>query len=90
MQFSNIPEEVLHMELFTVDDDEIILKKLIEQTTNEDIVDAKFIVTNNQWGDQELESFIAWTENFVLVLQHTTIGSYLGKHERHPTHACED
>lgn len=77
-----IPEQVLYMELETIDGDKPTLKELIRSTTPETIVNANFIVGADYDGNPSLSSFTGWTETKVLTLINTAYGVIMVCNER--------
>lgn len=69
---------VLNIKIKTCDDEMIPLRELIEQTTDQPILNHRYQLDSN--GD--LISYTAWTEDYVLVLVYTAFGRHLLKTER--------
>lgn len=80
-QFGNIPTEVLTIKIHYFDDEHRTLAQLIKESTDEQIKDSKFIVTDAGEG-LEIVSFTAWTEKHVLALRYTPVGAYMFVTER--------
>ena len=83
-RFGDIPDEVLALTITDFDDNEIPLSQLICEATPESIVSSKYYVSTDEDGVAHLESFSAWTKNYILVLMYTHLGHHLFKHERDP------
>lgn len=84
MKFANIPEEVLDIYIETVDEETLTLSEILEELTDEDIETAKYIVTAGENG-LELDSFLAWTQSYIITYYKTLSGCLFEKYERNPT-----
>lgn len=84
MTFSNIPDDVLNIELETIDEQFLTLQEILQELTDEDIETAKYIVTDDD-GIPALESFLAWTKSSIIVYYKTVSGCLFEIYERNPT-----
>lgn len=85
MLFGDIPESILNTKLKTPDYLNYTLRDALEDSTNEDIINARWICFNNIDNNNfELNSFTAWTEHDILMLIKSPWGDYIIAEKRDP------
>lgn len=86
MKFGNIPDFILSTELRSTDEQYITLKELIKDSTDQDIIDVKYVATPIEGADNKfnLETFVAYTKDHVLTLSFVyPVGFYMARLNRH-------
>lgn len=82
-KFGNIPEEVLGIELKEFENNYKTLAQMIAETTDEEIQEAKFAICySGNKETPEIQTFMAWTENYILRLKFTQLGYFMMKLNR--------
>jgi hypothetical protein len=79
MTYGNIPHPILNSKVKDWDYNEVCLRSLIRQECDEDIIEATW-----RLDGEYLASFQAWTENYILILIHNSMGAYLARFDRNP------
>lgn len=80
-KFGNIPEEILGIELKEFESNTKTLAHMISDTTDEDIIEAKYSIHYSNKGP-EIQTFTAWTENYEIKLKFTQLGYFMFKTNR--------
>lgn len=75
--FGNIPEEVLGLEIESIEGEYPTLAFMIQEETKEPVLHAKYMVSTTSFKSLRLESFTAWTKTQILKLIWTNEGAYL-------------
>lgn len=76
-----LPSVISGLKIRTIDDDEIPLWELLDETCKEEPIQVTYTVTQED-DSPYLQKFSLWTENYIVTLIHTGHGSYLLKHDR--------
>lgn len=79
MNFGNVTEKVLSAEVVGINGDSTTIQKELVDI-GEDIEDALFKVSS----DGRIKKFLAWTDNYVVVLVHSGFFSFLDRIPRNP------
>lgn len=71
-EFGNIPENVLNILLRDVDSREVTIAQLLDENLDEDVLHYKLVM-----DEDDIASFVCWTDNNVATLIHTPEGVWL-------------